>query len=269
MLAGAVAHLMQVGPLLAPKAIQPSLGKINPISGFKRILGLQALVKAGLDVLKVVAITGVAVITLIQYEARIAVLSQLELVPGIIEAGWIIVDFTLRLLVVLLLIGILDFIWQKTKHAKDLRMSKQEVKDEMKNADGDPEVKKRRMKMAQQIAMQRVGSAVPTADVIVTNPEHYSIAIRYDESTMVAPVVVAKGLDSLAMRIRYIARQHGIPIVERPPLARGLYRDVEVGRPIPPDFYAAVAEVLAYVYRLDEGARPDVGTGAGVGAGAA
>jgi len=139
MLAGAIAHFMQVGPLLAPKAIQPSLSKINPISGFRRIFGLQALVKAGLDILKVIAIVAVAVATLWQYESEIAVLSQLELVPGLVEAGWIIVDFTLRLLVVLLIIGILDFIWQRAKHAKDLRMSKQEVKDDLKNADGDPE----------------------------------------------------------------------------------------------------------------------------------
>ena len=251
MLAAAIAHLVQVGPLLALQAIQPSFSKLNPIAGARRLLGLQALVKAGLDVLKVTAIVGVAAVTIRQYEERIAVLAEFPLMAGLIEAGWIMADFTLRLLVVLLLIGVLDFIWQKTKHAQDLRMSKQEVKQEMKDADGDPEVKKRRMRMAQQIAMQRIGSAVPTADVIVTNPEHYSVAIRYDQETMIAPVVVAKGVDALAMRIRQIAVQHGIPIVERPPLARALYRDVEPGQAIPPDFYTAVAELLAYVYQLD------------------
>jgi len=250
-LAGVISHLVQVGPMLAPKAIEPSLSKISPLAGFKRLFGLQSLVKAGLDILKVLAIVIVAVVTMWQYEEKIAVLSEFPLMPGIIEMGWMIADFTLRLLVVLLLIGILDFVWQKIKYANDLKMSKQEVKDEMKNADGDPEVKKRRMRMAQQIAMQRISTSVPTADVIVTNPEHYSIAIRYDQDTMIAPVVVAKGVDALAMRIRRIATQHGIPIVERPPLARGLYRDVEVGHAIPADFYNAVAEVLAYVYQLD------------------
>jgi flagellar biosynthetic protein FlhB len=251
MLAGAIGHLVQIGPLFAPKAIEPSFSKISPIAGFKRLLGLQSLVKAGLDIVKVFAVLLVAVTAIWQYEEKIAVLSEFPLLAGLVETSWMIADVTLRLLAVLLIIGIADMIWQKIKHSKDLRMSKQEVRDEMKNLDGDPEMKRRRMKMAQQIAMQRVGSSVPTADVIVTNPEHYSIAIRYDQDTMIAPVVVAKGVDALAMRIRQIARQHDIPIVERPPLARGLYRDVEVGGAIPPDFYTAVAEVLAYVFQLE------------------
>lgn len=251
MLAGTIGHLVQIGPLFAPKAIEPSLSKINPLSGLKRLFSLTSLVKAGLDLVKVTAVVLVAVTAIWQYEEKIAVLSEFPLLAGLVETSWIIADVTLRLLAVLLIIGIADLVWQKIKYSKDLRMSKQEVRNEMKNADGDPQVKQRRMKMAQQIAMQRIGSSVPSADVIVTNPEHYSIAIRYDQDTMVAPVVVAKGVDALAMRIRQIARQHDIPIVERPPLARGLYRDVEVGGAIPPDFYTAVAEVLAYVFQLE------------------
>ena len=129
-------------------------------------------------------------------------------------------------------------------------MTKQQVKDEMKQTDGDPETKRRRMQVSQQIASQRINSAVPKADVVVTNPEHISIAIQYDSGTMNAPIVVAKGADHLAMRIRHLARQNGIPIVERKPLARALYKQVQVGQAVPPDSYKAIAEILAYVYQL-------------------
>jgi flagellar biosynthetic protein FlhB len=129
-------------------------------------------------------------------------------------------------------------------------MTKQQVKDELKQTEGDPEVKRRRMKMQQQVAMHRISAAVPKADVIVTNPEHISVALQYDAERMNAPTVVAKGADHLAIRIRQIAMKHGIPIVERKPLARALYKQVQVGQEVPPDLYAAVAEVLAYVYRL-------------------
>jgi flagellar biosynthetic protein FlhB len=156
----------------------------------------------------------------------------------------------LRILAVLLVLALIDFSYQRWKHSEDMKMTKQQVKDEMKQTEGDPEVKRRRMRMQQQIAMQRISSAVPQADVIVTNPEHISIAIQYDADRMHAPKVVAKGADFIAIRIRQIATRHGVPIVERKPLARALYRDVGVGQEIPPDFYSAVAEVLAYVYRL-------------------
>lgn len=250
-LSAVIGQISQVGLLFAPKSIKPSLNKISPIAGVKRLFSLTSLAKAALDILKITIISIVAILTIKQYESRLLGLAELEVVPGLLSSGWIIVDFTIRVVIVLILIGVADLTFQRWKYKEDMKMTKQQVKDEFKNADGDPEVKKRRMRMAQQIAMQRVNTAVPTADVIVTNPEHYSIAIRYDQETMVAPVVVAKGVDSLAMRIRQIAMRNDIPIVERPPLARGLYRDVEVGGPIPEDFFTAVAEVLAYVYQLE------------------
>jgi flagellar biosynthetic protein FlhB len=145
---------------------------------------------------------------------------------------------------------LIDFLYQRWKLNNDLRMTKQQVKEEMKQSEGDPEVKRRRMRMQQQIAMQRISTAVPKADVIVTNPEHISVAIQYDQATMRAPKVVAKGADFLAMRIRQIALQHDIPIVERKPLARALYKEVAINQEIPPAFYKAIAEILAYVYRL-------------------
>jgi len=131
-------------------------------------------------------------------------------------------------------------------------MTRQQVKDDMKDAEGDPGHKRRRMRMMQQLAMQRIASSVPTADVVVTNPEHLSVAIRYDAATMAAPVVIAKGADLVAFRIRQLAQRHGIPVVERKPLARALYAQVEVGQPIPQDLFKGVAELLAWVYQLEE-----------------
>ena len=242
----------QVGWLFAPKAARPKLSKLSPIAGFKRIFGTNALVKAGLDTFKVALVLVVATVTIIQYEHSIIVLAQLSNLEAVSQIGKLLLDLSIRVLAVLLFLGVLDYFYQKYKHSRDLRMSKQQVKDEMKQMDGDPDVKRRRMRMQQQMALQRLGSAVPKADVIVTNPEHFSVAISYDQGTMNAPKVVAKGADYIALRIRQIALTNGIPIVERPPLARALYKQVRVGEEIPPDFYKAVAEILAYVYRLSE-----------------
>jgi flagellar biosynthetic protein FlhB len=249
-LAGALSHFGQIGWLFAPKAVQPKISKLNPINGFKRIFGLSGLVKTIIDSLKIIIVATVWIWTVRQHLDRIVVMPYLSVMECLLTAGKLLLDLALRLLAVLLLLGIIDFAYQRFKHAKDLKMSKQQVKEEMKQTEGDPEVKRRRMRIQQQIAMQRLNSAVPKADVIVTNPEHISIAIQYEPEAMNAPRIVAKGADYLALRIRQIAMREGIPIVERKPLARALYKDVAVGQEIPPDFYAAVAEVLAYVYRL-------------------
>ena len=250
-----VATFCQVGWLFAPKVAAPKLSKINPISGFKRIFGLNALVKAGLDSFKVALVLLVAVITIVQYNHTIIALAQLSMLEGLNEIAKLLLDLAIRVLAVLLILAVFDYFYQRYKLARDLRMTKQQVKDEMKQMDGDPDVKRRRMRMQQQLALQRISTAVPKADVIVTNPEHLSVAISYEQGSMNAPKVVAKGADYIAMRIRQIALQHGIPIVERPPLARALYKQVRVGQEIPPDFYKAVAEILAYVYRLSESRR--------------
>jgi flagellar biosynthetic protein FlhB len=255
-IAGLLSHLVQIGWLVSPKALMPKPDKLNPISGFKRVFGLSALVKAGLDALKVLLVVAVAVWTIRQRGEQMLTLPYLTTMEGLASVGWLMLDLALRLLAVLLILAILDLIYQKWKHAEDLKMTKQQVKDEMKQTEGDPETKRRRMRMQQQIAAQRISAAVPKADVVVTNPEHISIALQYDEETMRAPKVLAKGADHLALRIRRIAAQHGIPIVERKPLARAMYRSVEAGQEIPPDFYKAVAEVLAYVYQLEAGSRP-------------
>jgi flagellar biosynthetic protein FlhB len=179
------------------------------------------------------------------------VLPQGSLLQGFALIGRLMLELALLVALALLILALLDFMFQKWKHAKDLRMSKQEVRDEHKDSEGDPKLKNRRRQFAQQIAMQRINQSVPTADVIVTNPEHISVAIRYDSDSMHAPQVVAIGVDHVALRIRQLAATHAIPIVERKPLARLLHGTVKTGDYVPPDAYAAVAEVLAFVYRMN------------------
>ena len=244
-------HLWQVGFIVSPKPIEPKLEKLNPVSGIKRILGVQTLVKGGLDLAKTTVALGVAALVSWRMHDVLVVLPQGTAAAGFAIVGRLMLELAAIVALALLILAILDYMFQRWKHTKDHRMTKQEVRDEHKDSDGDPKVKQRRLQMARQMAMQRITKSVPEADVIVTNPEHISVAIKYDEATMNAPVVVAIGVDHMALRIRSIAAQHGIPIVERKPLARLLHASVEAGQPVPPDSYAAVAEVLAFVYRMN------------------
>jgi len=245
-----VASLGQVGLLFTVRPITPSLDKLNPISGAKRLFSARSLVQLLMGLAKILVLSAVAYGTL---KGRLPRLASASLLPFEAMAE-ITFDFLftlgIRLTTCLLLLAIIDWIYQRMKHEKDLRMTKQEVREELKRMDGDPQLKRRRREIQMQLALQRVRSAVPKADVVVTNPTSVAVAIRYDSATMNAPRVVAKGADLLARRIRELAILHGVPIVERPPLARTLFRTVEVGQEIPADLYRAVAEVLAYVYEL-------------------
>jgi flagellar biosynthetic protein FlhB len=245
-----LSHLWQVGFIVTTKALEPKFERLNPISGFGRIFGLQGVIKTGMDILKLVVVGVIAFFTSSALLPQIVVLPEVGLLRGFEEIGSMGLTLALQVGVALLILGIADFVFQYLKHERDLRMTKQQVKEEFKESDGDPEVKRRRMQMARQLASQRLQTAVPQADVIVTNPEHISVAIQYDAATMAAPRIVAMGADHLALRIRQIATKHGIPIVERKPLARALYAKAKVGQEIPADHYKAVAEILAYVYRL-------------------
>jgi flagellar biosynthetic protein FlhB len=249
--AAGLTHLVQIGWLFSPIAVTPRFAKLNPLQGARRILGISGLVKAALDLLKVGIVVAVAVAIVMHNGHRIGRLPELTALQATVESARMLLQLALAVVAVLLLLGILDFMYQRWKHRQDLKMTKQAVQDELKQTEGDPETKRRRLRMQQQIAMQRVSSAVPRADVVVTNPQHVAVAIKYDEQTMRAPRVVAKGAEHLALRIRQIAMRHEIPIVERKPLARALYRQVAVNQEIPPAFYKAVAEILAYVYRLN------------------
>jgi flagellar biosynthetic protein FlhB len=247
-----LASFIQVGWIVTSKPLHAQPSRLDPVRGAKRILGPSGLVKVSLDSIKILVVLSVAVFTMMQYQDEILGLPMLPALMAVSFVGWIMLDLALRIAGILLLLGVLDYLWQRWRHRRDLRMSRQQVRDDMKEAEGDPEHRRRRQRLQQQLSMQRVAAAVPRADVIVTNPEHVSIAISYDPATMRAPVVVAKGLDHLALRIRQLANRHDVPIVERPPLARALHREVEVNQPIPQSFYRAVAEVLAHVQRIND-----------------
>ena len=243
--------LMQVGFLLAPKALQPKFERISPIKGVGRLFSKRSVMKALLDVLKFAVIFAVGSIVVHSETDRVVGVALLPLGQSVVMTARLVLELAVWVLIVLLILGIIDFTYQKWQNTQDMKMTKHEVKDERKSTEGDPDVKNRRQRMARQVAMQRLNQDVPKADVIVTNPTHYSVALRYDASEDEAPRVVAKGADYLALRIRQLAASKGVPTVERPPLARGLYHQVPVGGLIDPEFYEAAAEVLAYVYRLE------------------
>lgn len=247
-----LAQVCQFGWIFTLHPLQPKLDRLDPIKGVGRLFATRNMMKTLVNFVKLTAVGVVSWLVLRGEVHRLALLPTLSfmgVVKAIIE---LLVQLAIWLLVILLVIGIIDFMYQRWQHTKDMRMTKQQVQDERRAMEGDPQIKGRRMRMAREIAMQRIGRSVPEATVVVTNPTHFSVAIRYDADTMRAPRVVAKGVDFMAMRIRQVAGLHDVPIVERPPLARGLYYGVDEGREIPAEFYQAVAEVLAHVYRLED-----------------
>lgn len=256
---------LQSGIHLTWKRLTPSLDKLNPISGVKRLFSTDALVRLGMGVLKMTVVTVVAYFSISIQIPFIVGLAGLS-VPGVFgAASEIIYDLALRLCLVLLLLAFIDYFYQRWSVTKKLKMTKQEVKDEQKRMEGDPTMKQRRRQTQFDLALQRVGLDVPKADVVVTNPTEYAVALRYDDQMDAAPRVLAKGVDFVALRIRQVAQQNGVPIVQRPPLARALYAACEPGQEVPIEHYRAVAEVLAYVYQLAGRA----GAAGGVKAGAA
>jgi flagellar biosynthetic protein FlhB len=245
-------HLLQVGWHITLEPITPNLTRLNPVGGIGKLFNLRNLIKTIMSCIKLAIIGLVASIVIRKHLPGIAALPQLGAAAAIYKILLMGVELAAWLLFLFLVIGVADYVYQRWQFTKDIRMTKQEVKEERRSVDGDPDMKARRFRMARDIALQRLQHAVPKADVIVTNPTHFSVALQYDQGTMRAPKVVAKGADEMAFRIRQLATASGIPMVERPPLARGLYWSAKVGQEIKPEFYEAVAEVLAYVYRLKE-----------------
>ena len=254
---GLIVVLLQVGLLLTLKPLEPNISKLSPAKGIKNIFSLKGLMRFAMSMLKVTLVGSVATWLIVVDLPKVAALAGLGAAMGFIEGGNLVFWFALKLALLLLVLGLIDYAYQKWQHEQDLKMSKQEVDDEMKRMEGDPQVKRRRAQVARRLAMQRLQSDVPKADVVVTNPTHVSVALRYRGGEMGAPRVVAKGADFMALRIRQIAALHGVPLVEKPPLARSIFAACEVGDEVRPEHYAAVAEVLAYVYRLND-TRPGV-----------
>jgi flagellar biosynthetic protein FlhB len=250
MLGGALTSIFQVGLLWIPERLAPDFSRISPLAGLKRIFSLSGTTRLGFGLVKVLAVSGVAIVAVWLRWDEVLRASALE-VP---QLGRFLVSISTGTLLwiglVLLILAILDYAVQRWKYEQDLRMTHQEVREEMKNLQGDPQIIARRRAIQRQMALNRISSSVPKADVVITNPTELSVAVQYDPQEMAAPVVVAKGAGVLAQRIRRLALENNIPIVERKPLAQLLYKEVDIGKPIPTDSYAAVAEVLAYVYQL-------------------
>lgn len=250
MLAVVIAGLLQTGLLIVPKKLQPKLENLSPMRGVKRLFSLETLTRFGMSLVKVAIVGGVAYFGVLNLLDSVLAASAAEVRGVLLMSSQYVLELSLQLALVLLVLALLDFAFQRYRNEQQLKMTKQDVRDEFKKMEGDPLVKSRRRRAQQQLAMQRISRDVPQADVVVTNPTEYAVALRYDETSMTAPKVVAKGVDFLALRIRQIAQQHGVPVLQRPPLARGLYAAVDVGEDVPPEYYRAVAEVLAYVYQL-------------------
>jgi len=244
-------QIFQVGWFLSADPLKPNFGKLNVVSGFKKLVSPRSGMKGLLGILKLLAMSLVLWVVIYINFDRISALPVLTVPGALVESSALMMEAAFWCLLLLLLIGIIDRVYQKWQHTKDLRMTKQEVKEERKSNEGDMEMKARRQRFGRDLIRQQLQANVPQADVVVTNPTHFAVALKYDSEKMNAPRVLAKGADQLAMQIRLIAASSGVPIVERKPLARALYYNAEVGSEIPADLYEAVAELLAYVYRLD------------------
>jgi flagellar biosynthesis protein FlhB len=250
MAAGIALHLAQGGFLFLPAKLAPDLSRVDPLRGLGRVFSLSNLVRLGFSAVKLTVIAAVAYASLAGERERVLALADQSLPQIAAFLAGLLVWTTIKIGGALLALAILDYGFQWWKNEQDLKMTVQELREEMKSTHGDPQIIARRRAVQRQLVLNRLSSSVPKAHVVVTNPTELAVAIQYDAATMQVPVLVAKGAGAIAKRIRQLALEHGIPIIERKPLAQALYRDVELNRPIPTKLYAAVAEVLAFVYRL-------------------
>jgi len=247
-----LANLVQVGFLFAPEAIKPKAERINPLQGFKRIFSLRSLVELLKTILKVV-ITAAVVYLVIRSKIPELLLIFFRYPPDIFKIIMnILLAAATAAAIAFFALSVFDLLFQRHEHFKNLKMTKQEVKEEMKQTEGDPHLKSWLRRRQREIAMNQIRQEVPEATVVVTNPQHYAVALRYNEEKMQAPVVTAKGAGYLARKIKEIAAEHNVPVIRRPEVARALYHQTEPGQEIPVELYQAVAEIIATVYRLEK-----------------
>jgi len=247
--AAAVANVMQVGLVFTGEPLKPNLSKISPLAGLKRMVSKRAAVRLLMSLGKVAIIGGISYVTITGRITEIVSASGLGFQQIVAVGGQLVFLLVIRVAVVLLVLAVMDYLFQRWQHEQDLKMTRQELREDLKRMEGDPHIRSRRQRIARQLAMQRMSLEVPRSTVVVTNPTHLAVALLYNED-MNAPKVIAKGADLIAVRIRQIASASGVPIVERKPLAQALYKSCRVGDEIPVSLYQTVAEVLAYVYEL-------------------
>ncbi len=252
LLAALVGPVMLGGWLLSAKAMEPKSSRMNPIKGIQRMFSMNALIELLKAVAKFTLVAGITILILVEFQQSLLSLGNAAIKPAIASALSLVVWSVLGISCSMIVIALIDVPYQIYDHAKKMKMTLQEVKDEMKDTEGKPEVKGRMRQLQREMAQRRMMEAVPEADVVITNPEHFSVALKYDLSGAGsgAPVVIARGGDHLAIKIREIAKAHEVMILQAPPLARAIYFSTEIDREIPASLYLAVAQVLAYVFQL-------------------
>lgn len=250
MILGFSASLFQAGILFTTEPLTPKLEKLSLIAGVKRLFSLKSLVEFAKGIIKLAIVAYIAYVLMSPELDRAEDLLDMDVVDVLREIQTLVIRLMFGVLGFMAVAAVADYTYQKYEHTKQLRMSRQDVRDEHKQSEGDPQVKARLRQIRADRARRRMMAAVPKADVVVTNPTHFAVAMVYDTEAMAAPVVVAKGSDAVALRIREVAKEHKVPIVENPPLARALFASVEIDEQIPEIHYKAMAQVISYVYRL-------------------
>lgn len=251
-LVAVLANIGQFGFIFSFKTLIPNISKLNPISGIKRIFSLKTVVQLLINIMKLIVIAWIAYLTIIAAMPQILLLSDMDLMQIFCFGCSLVFRLGIRICLALLILSFFDYAYQKWEYEKSLRMTRQEVKEELKRMEGDPKIKARIRSIQLQLSRQRMMREIPEADVVITNPIHIAVVVKYKPGQMSAPKVVAKGARILAEKIKQIAFQNSIPIVENKFLAQALYRSVGIGEMIPAKLYQAVAEILAYVYQLDK-----------------
>ncbi len=243
-------NILQVKWKVTTKPLKPNFGKFNPINGMKRLFSKDSLIELIKSLAKIILICWVAYSSIKDNSRNLLLLYDMSLMQAVMLTGSVVINTGMKISMAYFVIAILDYIYQKWKFKDDLKMTKQEVKDEYKNTEGDPQIKGKQRQRMREASQRRMMQDVPNADVVITNPTHYAVALKYDAQKAEAPIVLAKGTDYLALQIKEKAKEAKVEIVENKPLARMLYANVEIGEEIPPELYQTVAEILAAVYRM-------------------
>jgi flagellar biosynthetic protein FlhB len=244
------AGYLQFGLVFSAEGIMPKLDKISPLAGLKRLFSARSLAEFVRGLLKLAVVGAIAMFLILPEVAHLNKLIGMEMIQLLGETKALLAKLLIGVVSIVAAIAAIDVIYQRLQHMREMRMSRQEIKDEFKETEGDPLVKGRLRQLRMERTRRRMMAQVPQSDVVVTNPTHYAVALKYDPNSMGAPKMMAKGVDKSAAKIREIAKEHGIPIVENPPLARGLFAAVDVDQEVTPEFYKAVAEVISYIFKL-------------------
>ncbi len=251
-IAGVIGNVAQIGFLFTTKPLVPDLKKIDPIKGAKNLFSLKKIVDGLKNSFKAFVVLGVGFIFFFKFIEELPTVALFSLGDQLRWLAEKTIVIALVMLFVLAVFALVDLVITRKRYFDGLKMSKQEIKDEMKNMEGDPLIKAKIRQIQMEASKKRMMAEVPNADVVVTNPTHYAVGLKYDQETNPAPIVIAKGADKIALQIKKIARENNVHIVENPPLARSLYAQVDIDKPIPEELFAAVAELLAYVYKMEK-----------------